>query len=196
MLMRNGRDRRLGEPVLCHATTDKRVLLIGTRSADYIRASSQSDCIDRPHTWLHPNASLNVRFLLQRGRRPYMACTTAESRPSASTEIAVPSRRGGTAARKPRRCLQPAGRHQTWQPSANQTDPWGRFEHPAQPAPNPILAARALAGSITKDGNAPTEAPLAPPVLQVPSISAEVSTMAAATPRTPATAGARCPRRP
>ena len=27
----------------------------------------------RPDTWLHPNASLHVRFLLQRGHRPYMA---------------------------------------------------------------------------------------------------------------------------
>jgi hypothetical protein len=27
----------------------------------------------RPDTWLHPNASPNVRFLLHRGRRPYMA---------------------------------------------------------------------------------------------------------------------------
>src|SRR5271154_7017905 len=28
---------------------------------------------NRPYTWLHPNASQNVRFLLHRGRRPYMA---------------------------------------------------------------------------------------------------------------------------
>jgi hypothetical protein len=56
-LMRNGRDRRSGEPVLCHAI-HKRVLLIGTRSADYIRASGHSGCIQRPNTWLHPNASL------------------------------------------------------------------------------------------------------------------------------------------
>src|SRR6202795_4682517 len=28
---------------------------------------------NRPDTWLHPNASQNVRFLLHRGRRPYMA---------------------------------------------------------------------------------------------------------------------------
>jgi hypothetical protein len=78
-LMRNGRDRRSGEPVPCHAI-DKRVLLIGTRSADYIRASSQSGCIERPNTWLHPNASLNVRFLLQRGRRPYMARSVVSSK--------------------------------------------------------------------------------------------------------------------
>jgi hypothetical protein len=43
-LMRNGRDRRLGQPVMGHAI-DERVVLFGTRSADYIRASGQSGCI-------------------------------------------------------------------------------------------------------------------------------------------------------
>ena len=43
-LMRNGRDRRLGEPVMGHAILE-RVLLFGTRSADYIRASGHNDCI-------------------------------------------------------------------------------------------------------------------------------------------------------
>ena len=32
------------------------------RSADHIRASSHNGCIQRPDTWLHPNASQNVRF--------------------------------------------------------------------------------------------------------------------------------------
>src|SRR5262249_54871429 len=32
------------------------------RSADHIRASSHNGCIQRPNTWLHPNASQNVRF--------------------------------------------------------------------------------------------------------------------------------------
>jgi transposase len=27
---------------------------------------------NRPHTWLHPNVSQNIRFSLHRGRRPYM----------------------------------------------------------------------------------------------------------------------------
>jgi len=80
-LMRNGRDRRLGKPVMGHAILE-RMLLVGTRSADHIRASSHSGCIamevtppfeNRPDTWLHPNASQNVRFLLHRGRRPYTA---------------------------------------------------------------------------------------------------------------------------
>src|SRR5947208_11939788 len=71
-LMRNGRDRRLGKPVMGHAILE-RMLLVGTRSADHIRASSHSGCIamevtppfeNRPDTWLHPNASQNVRFLL------------------------------------------------------------------------------------------------------------------------------------
>src|SRR5665648_1218096 len=72
-LMRNGRDRRSGEPVKCHARKE-RVLVFGTRSADYIRASSHNGCIQRPNTWLHPNASLKCPiFPLHRGRRPYMA---------------------------------------------------------------------------------------------------------------------------
>jgi hypothetical protein len=62
-LMRNGRDRRSGEPASCHAI-DKRVLLIGTRSADYIRASSHSGCIQRPNTWLHPNPSQKCQIPL------------------------------------------------------------------------------------------------------------------------------------
>ena len=43
-MMRNGRDRRSGKPVKCHARKE-RVLLFGTRSADYIRASGHSGCI-------------------------------------------------------------------------------------------------------------------------------------------------------
>ena len=72
----------------------ERMLLVGTRSADHIRASGHSGCVarevtapceNRPDTWLHPNASQNVRFLLHRGRRPYMAhrdryCTGTECR--------------------------------------------------------------------------------------------------------------------
>ena len=64
-LMRNGRDRRSGKPVMGHAILE-RALLVGTRSADHIRASGHSSCIsdeaslyakNRPYTWLHPNAS-------------------------------------------------------------------------------------------------------------------------------------------
>ena len=43
-LMRNGRDRRSGKPVMGHAIVE-RVFLFGTRSADYIRASGHSGCI-------------------------------------------------------------------------------------------------------------------------------------------------------
>ena len=80
-LMRNDRDRRLGKPVKGHAILE-RTLLVGTRSADHIRASGHSGCIasevtppckNRPDTWLHPNASQKAKFLLHRGRRPYMA---------------------------------------------------------------------------------------------------------------------------
>ena len=72
-LMRNGRDRRSGKPVKCHARKEC-VLLFGTRSADYIRASGHSGRIQRPNTWLHPNASPKCQiFPLHRRRRPYMA---------------------------------------------------------------------------------------------------------------------------
>src|SRR5580693_7124773 len=40
-LMRNGRDRRSGKPVKGHAILE-RALLVGTRSADHIRASGHS----------------------------------------------------------------------------------------------------------------------------------------------------------
>src|SRR2546423_2120385 len=56
-------DVRSAEPASCHAI-DKRVLLIGTRSADYIRASGHSGCIQRPNTWLHPNPSLRCQIPL------------------------------------------------------------------------------------------------------------------------------------
>jgi hypothetical protein len=50
----------------------ERVLLIGTRSADHIRASGHNGCIvmkmtssdNRPDTWLHPNVSLNRQIPL------------------------------------------------------------------------------------------------------------------------------------
>src|SRR6266576_6973001 len=62
-LMRNGRDRRLRKPVKCHARKE-RVFLVGTRSADHIRASGHSGRIQRPDTWLHPNASLKRQIPL------------------------------------------------------------------------------------------------------------------------------------
>ena len=40
------------------------MLLFGTRSADHIKASGQSGCIQRPDTWLHPNASLKCQIPL------------------------------------------------------------------------------------------------------------------------------------
>src|SRR5580700_1653001 len=71
-LMRNGRDRRSGKPVMGHAILE-RALLVGTRSADHIRASGHSGCIatgrastrkNRPDTWLHLNASQIGQILL------------------------------------------------------------------------------------------------------------------------------------
>ena len=43
-LMRNGRDRRSGKPVKGQAILE-RALLVGTRSADHIRASGHNGCI-------------------------------------------------------------------------------------------------------------------------------------------------------
>jgi hypothetical protein len=43
-LMRSDRDRRLGKPVKGHAILE-RMLLVGTRLADHIRASGHSGCI-------------------------------------------------------------------------------------------------------------------------------------------------------
>src|SRR6266403_3212254 len=65
-LMRNGRDRRSGKPVKCHARKE-RALLVGTRSANHIRASGHSGCTQRPDTWLHPNASRKCRIPLASG---------------------------------------------------------------------------------------------------------------------------------
>jgi len=96
-LMRNGRDRRSGKPVMGHAILE-RALLVGTRSADHIRASSHSGCIamgasspfeNRPDTWLHPNASQNVRFPLHRGRRPYMALRNRQQCPDFASALGV-----------------------------------------------------------------------------------------------------------
>src|SRR5215510_441286 len=70
--MRNGRAVRSGKPAKCHAT-DERVLLIGTRSADHIMASSQSGCSNKAEYMTAPDHRESVRFLLHRGRRPYMA---------------------------------------------------------------------------------------------------------------------------
>ena len=59
-MMRNGRDRRLEKPEMCHARKE-RVLLFGTGSADYIRASSHSGCIA-------------TEVILQAKQAEYMAC--------------------------------------------------------------------------------------------------------------------------
>jgi hypothetical protein len=83
-LMRNGRDRRLGKPVTCHARKE-RVFLVGTRSADHIRASGHSGCIQRPDTWLHPNASLKRQIPLA-SRAPSLHGTFETCRPALTGE--------------------------------------------------------------------------------------------------------------
>ena len=80
-LMRNDRDRRLGKPVKGHAILE-RMLLVGTRSADHIRASSHSGCIATGQASTRKTGRIDgctrtlrrkVRFLLHRGHPPYMA---------------------------------------------------------------------------------------------------------------------------
>jgi hypothetical protein len=64
----------IGKTRECARRAKRRVVLVGTRSADHIRASGHSGRIQRPNTWLHPNVSLKCPiFPLHRGRRPYMA---------------------------------------------------------------------------------------------------------------------------
>jgi hypothetical protein len=63
-----------------HATVE-RVFLFGTRSADYIRASGHSGCIAMEASLQAKTGRIHdrtrtlrrkARFLLHRGRRPYM----------------------------------------------------------------------------------------------------------------------------
>ena len=76
--MRNGRDRRSGKPAMCHASKE-RELMFGTRSADYIRASGHNGCINRPNTWLHPNASLKCPIFSLAPRAPSIHGTNRTS---------------------------------------------------------------------------------------------------------------------
>ena len=86
-LMRNGRDRRSGKPVKGQAILE-RALLVGTRSADHIRASSHGGCIATGQASTRKTGRIHgctrtlrrkVRFLLHRGRRPYMALSAGPS---------------------------------------------------------------------------------------------------------------------
>src|ERR1041385_785425 len=63
----------------CHARLE-RVLLVGTRSADYIRASGHSGRIQRPYTWLHPTRSLKVSDFSLATRAPSIHGTFRTSR--------------------------------------------------------------------------------------------------------------------
>src|ERR1043166_3491926 len=66
----------------CHARLE-RVLLVGTRSADYIRASGHSGRIQRPYTWLHPTRSLKVSDFSLATRAPSIHGTSPTSAVSA-----------------------------------------------------------------------------------------------------------------
>ena len=79
-LMRNGRDRRSENPSgpprylsACYCLGPISGSHQGQRPHWLHRDRGKSLSENRPNTWLHPNASQNVRFLLHRGRRPYMA---------------------------------------------------------------------------------------------------------------------------
>jgi hypothetical protein len=77
----------------------ERVLLFGTRSADYIRTSGHNGCIatevtlqattGRIHDRTRTLRWLIVRFLLHRGHRPYMTQLDRLLRDSAATQHQV-----------------------------------------------------------------------------------------------------------
>jgi hypothetical protein len=88
-LMRNGRDCRWGKPVTCHARKE-RVFLLGTRSADHIRASGHNGCIQRPDTLMQdrsPPARQNP--LATHGRTIHLGQTRKSQR--ATGKSASPS---------------------------------------------------------------------------------------------------------
>jgi hypothetical protein len=127
-LMRNGRDRR--EPVKCHARKE-RVLLFGARSADYIRASSHNGCIQRPNTWLHPNASLKCQiFPLHRRRRPYMALSghSNRSRVCPLLEVVSTDRRNTLSLTAKMECVVISQRFRRGFTAAEKTELWDRWQ--------------------------------------------------------------------
>ncbi len=78
--MRNGRDRRSDNPSgptrdlsACYCLGPISGSHQGQRPQRPHRDGGKPPGENRPYTWLHPNASQTVRFLLHRGRRPYMA---------------------------------------------------------------------------------------------------------------------------
>ena len=66
---------------MCHASKE-RELMFGTRSADYIRASGHNGCINRPNTWLHPNASLKCPIFSLAPRAPSIHGTKRTLQPA------------------------------------------------------------------------------------------------------------------
>jgi len=97
-LMRNGRDRRSENPSgpprylsACYCLGPISGSHQGQRPHWLHRDRGKSLSENRPNTWLHPNASQNVRFLLHRGRRPYMAQSGGSLQRSGSSGIgAIP----------------------------------------------------------------------------------------------------------
>jgi hypothetical protein len=89
-LMRNGRDRRSENPRW--ATRRKSACFcLGPISGSH-QGQRPNGRTQRPDTWLHPNASLIVRFLLHRGRSSDSSCTAGAVHTWPNSEVAEGTR--------------------------------------------------------------------------------------------------------
>ena len=105
-LMRNGRDRRSGKPVMGHAILE-RALLVGTRSADHIRASSHSGCIATGQASTRKTGRIHGSTRTLRRKRSDSSCTagTLHTWPVA-TDIAAQANVGVPGIRRRHRRLK------------------------------------------------------------------------------------------
>ena len=135
---------------MCHARQE-RVLLVGTRSADYIRASGHSGRIQRPYTWLHPTRSLKCPiFLLHRGRRPYMARHVISLRRDRCRKLAV-LRTSIALQRNDARC------HVWTTPAVQEETLTSQRSGRVQPCIRPLNAAALAAGPDVIRGSGPNQ---------------------------------------
>ena len=142
-VMRNGRDRRSNNPSgptrdlsACYCLGPISGSHQGQRPQRPHRDGGKPSGENRPYTWLHPNASQNVRFLLHRGRRPYMeaslqaktgrihGCTrTASAKRQIPLAPRAPSIHGPTRDLSACYCLGPiSGSHQGQRPQRPHRD--------------------------------------------------------------------------
>ena len=110
--MRNGRDRRSNNPSgptrdlsACYCLGPISGSHQGQRPQRPHRDGGKPSGENRPYTWLHPNASQNVRFLLHRGRRPYMAHSVVSRQRSIWSLSGVKRTSTGTRSRQGRPVL-------------------------------------------------------------------------------------------